>query len=225
MSLLIISIAPVFIILFYVYFRDKYEKEPISLIIKGLILGSVIVLPIMLVEQFFMQMAPLFTGYGRAAYTAFVVAAFTEEFFKMAAVYLLIWKNPEFNEKFDGIVYAVCVSLGFALVENIMYVFGNGITTGYVRAITAVPAHAIFGVVMGYYLGQAKFSFLGLNKKQLLTRALAVPILFHGIYDFLLMTQNLVMLVIFVPFVIFLYRRGFRRMREHSEDSIFKPKF
>ena len=105
MNLLIIALAPVLIILIYVYVRDKYEKEPIGLLIKALFAGAFVVVPIIFVESFLSIYGGMFTGYTSVAYTAFVVAAFTEELFKFIALYIVIWKNKEFNEKFDGIVY------------------------------------------------------------------------------------------------------------------------
>jgi RsiW-degrading membrane proteinase PrsW (M82 family) len=221
MGLIPIALAPVFIILLYVYFRDKYEKEPFSLLMKSLFAGAFIVLPVIYVETF---LGGFYTGTNQvsnAAYTAFVVAGFTEEIFKFAALYLLIWKNPEFNEKFDGIVYAVFISLGFAGIENIMYVLKGGIDVGLTRSITAVPAHALFGITMGYYFGLAHM-YSELRKKYL-RMALIVPIVFHGIYDFILMSQIPMLLLGFIPFLVFLYIYGFKRMKVISDSSIFRP--
>ena len=123
MNLLIIALAPIFIIAIYVYFRDKYEKEPFGMLLKALLLGILIPLPIILLERFLVSIQPELTRGWSAFYNAFVVAAFSEELFKYIALFLLVWKSPHFNEKFDGIVYGVFVSLGFAGVENILYVF------------------------------------------------------------------------------------------------------
>ena len=220
MTLLLISIAPVFIILVYIYFRDKYEKEPIGLLLKGLFFGMFIIIPILIVEFLLIIPADYMTGWGNAAYVSFVVAGFTEEIFKFLAVFILIWRNKNFNEKFDGIVYAVFVSLGFAMVENILYVFEYGSGTGWARAVTSVPAHAFFGVSMGFYLGIARFY----PKKRAIAikMAIFIPILFHGIYDFLLLSENMVMLIIFFPFMIFMWWLGFRRMKQHISTSRFK---
>jgi RsiW-degrading membrane proteinase PrsW (M82 family) len=132
----------------------------------------------------------------------------------------LIWRSPSFNEKFDGIVYAVFVSLGFAAVENVMYVMDGGLQTAAIRAVTAVPAHAIFGVTMGYYLGIAHM-YEELRKPYLF-RALAIPILLHGIYDFILMVEIGWLLILFIPYVILLYIIGMRKMKTLSNASIFK---
>ena len=221
MAVLLASLAPVFIILFYVYFRDKYEKEPLGLLIKALLLGIVIVIPVIFVERLLMNLMPSAGKVAEAAYHAFVVAGFTEELFKFLALYMLVWKSPSFNEKFDGIVYAVFVSLGFAGVENVMYVMDGGMQTALTRAITAVPAHAIFGVTMGYYLGIAHM-YKELKGKYLV-RALLVPILLHGIYDFILMVEIGWLLLLFIPYVIGLYFMAIKKMKILSDTSIFKP--
>jgi RsiW-degrading membrane proteinase PrsW (M82 family) len=158
---------------------------------------------------------------AEAAYQAFIVAGFTEELFKFLALYLLVWRSPSFNEKFDGIVYAVFVSLGFAAVENVMYVMDGGYQTAIVRAITAVPAHALFGITMGYYFGIAHmYSEL---RSSYLIKALLMPILLHGIYDFILMVGINWLLVLFAFYVVFLYIFGIRKMKTLSDASIFKP--
>ena len=221
MAVLLASLTPVFIILFYIYFRDKYEKEPLGMLIKALLLGIVIVVPVIFVERMLMTMIPQSSKVAAAAYHAFVVAGSTEELFKFLALYLLVWKNPNFNEKFDGIVYAVFVSLGFAGVENVLYVMDGGMQTALTRAITAVPAHAIFGITMGYYLGIAHM-YKELKGKYL-ARALLVPILLHGIYDFILMVEIGWLLLLFVPYVIVLYIMGIKKMKVLSDTSIFKP--
>lgn len=220
MNLLILATAPVIIILFYVYIRDKYEKEPFGLLLKTLLAGALTVIPVIIVNSWLDGYKVYFTGLQQVGYIAFIVAALVEEFFKFAALYFIIWRNKEFNEKFDGIVYAVFVSLGFALVENIMYVTNYGENTGYVRAITAVPAHALFAVAMGYYFAFAKFS----TKRNMyyLAMALFMPIMLHGIYDFLLMAQMDIYLLIFIPFMLYLWKAGFKKMKELSDHSPYK---
>lgn len=223
MNLLIVSLAPVVIIASYIYYRDKYEKEPIRLLLFALIAGGLTVIPILFLEQFLSSFVGLFYGLIAAAWKAFVVAAFSEELFKYIALYLLIWKSPEFNEKFDGIVYATYISLGFAAVENVLYVMEGGLTTGVMRAITAVPAHAVFGITMGFYFGLAKF-----YKKErsiLMWKALGFPILLHGIYDFILFTGIQWLTIVFVAFVVYLYVSGLKRIKELSKQSIYNTDY
>ncbi len=220
MNLLILALAPVLIIALYVYYRDKYEKEPLSLLLRAIGLGILIPFPVILLERFLSGLMPTLSDIWAAVYNAFVVAGFSEELFKFIALYLLVWKSPHFNEKFDGIVYAVFVSLGFAGVENILYVLQHGETTGYVRAIVSVPGHALFGVTMGFYFGLAKFY----QKKEglLLTKALIFPMILHGIFDFILMSGDYRLMILFIPFVIYLYYDGLRKMKNLSNRSVFR---
>jgi RsiW-degrading membrane proteinase PrsW (M82 family) len=159
-------------------------------------------------------------GLASAGWTAFVVAAFTEEVFKFTAVMILFWNNRAFNEKFDGIVYAGFISLGFAGIENVLYVLEGGTQVGLLRAFTAVPAHALFGIIMGYRVGLAKF--YPKEKWHHLLFALAIPVLLHGVYDFILMSGHPAFLLVFIPFLVFLWIFGFRRMRSLSDRSIFR---
>jgi RsiW-degrading membrane proteinase PrsW (M82 family) len=221
MVVLLASLAPICIILFYIYFRDKYEREPLGLLLKSVVAGMLVVLPILFVERLLMALMPTLGQIGTAAYHAFVVAGTTEEAFKFLVLYLLVWKSPSFNEQFDGIVYAVFVSLGFAAVENVVYVMEGGMQTAMLRAVTAVPAHALFGITMGYYLGIAR-RYQELRSSYLI-RALLYPILLHGIYDFILMVEIDWLLVLFIPYVIGLYVLGMRKMKILSDNSVFKP--
>jgi RsiW-degrading membrane proteinase PrsW (M82 family) len=203
-----------------VYLRDKYEREPVSLLLKAIIAGALIVLPVIFVESYLAGLNPFIRNPMEGAWHAFVVAGFTEELFKFFALYLLIWKNPNFNEKFDGIVYAVFVSLGFAMVENIMYVLEGGHQVALTRAWTAVPAHAIFGIAMGYYFGIAHM--YDELRKAYLQKAFLIPFLLHGVYDFILMAGSPILLSLFLPFLIYLYISGLKRMKTISDASIFR---
>ncbi len=221
MELVLLSLPPVFIILFYVYIRDKYEKEPVGLLFKSLLGGAFIVIPVIFAGHLFENIRPILGKTADAFYTSFVVAGFTEEVFKFLLLYLLIWRNPNFNEKFDGIVYAVFVSLGFAAVENILYVSEGGLKVALMRAVTAVPAHALFGVRMGYYFGIAHM--YKEIRRPFLLKALFIPVLLHGIYDFLILSQIYLLLLAFVPYLVWLYFSGFREMKVISDSSVFRP--
>lgn len=190
------------------------------MLIKALVAGALIVLPVVFAERFLTSLNPAPETVTGAAYTAFVVAGFTEEIFKFLALYLLIWRSPEFNEKFDGIVYAVFVSLGFAAVENVLYVSEGGLNVALTRALTAVPAHALFGVRMGYFFGIAHM--YPELRRTYLRYALLVPILLHGVYDFILMSQIPLLLLLFLPYLIYLFINGFKKMKVISDASIFR---
>ncbi len=222
--LVFLSSAPVILLLFYIYIRDKFEKEPIGLIIKIALIGAITPIPIIFIEKLLILIGQKMGFYGlfSAFWGSFVVAGFTEELFKFLVVIIFIWNHKAFNEKFDGIVYAGFASLGFALVENILYVFSNGASVGIMRAFTAVPAHAIFGITMGYFFGLAKFD--NKNQLKLLFASLAIPILLHGFYDFILMAQKPILMLFFIPYLIGMIYFSFRLMRHHSDRSKYNPK-
>jgi len=220
MGLFAIAVAPVVIIAFYIYYRDKYEREPFWWLVTALLAGGIVTVPVIYVERLLGIPLLYLSGLIHAAWNAFAVAAFTEEIFKFGALFLIFWRNPDFNEKFDGIVYASFVSLGFATIENLLYVINGGIGVGITRAFTAVPAHALFGIVMGYRFGLAKF--YPEEKKKQLFMAVFMPFLLHGIYDFILMSQHEYLLFLFIPYVIFLWIFGLKRMKSLSDRSIYR---
>jgi RsiW-degrading membrane proteinase PrsW (M82 family) len=219
-NLMFISLAPILIIAFYIYNRDKYEKEPLSFLLKALLAGVLIVLPVVLIEKLLTIPSEGMEGLSHAAYTAFIVAALTEEGMKFIAFYFFFWKNKNFNERFDGIVYAVYIALGFAGIENLLYVFTGGYSVGLIRSLTAVPAHALFGIVMGYYFGLAKFN-PGRSTFYLIL-AFILPFVFHGLYDFLLMGNSPVLITMFIPVFIFFWITGFKKMSIASDASSFR---
>lgn len=216
--LLILAIAPVLIIAFYIYFRDKYEKEPVGLLLKSLLTGAFIIIPVLLVDMLLAYLFRPFINIDSPEFTAFISAGFVEEGFKFLVVFLLIWRNPNFNEKFDGIVYAVFVSLGFAMVENMIYVSRGNINTGLVRAVTAVPLHAIVGIIMGFYFGIARFE--PEKKQSLLFKAFLIPVFFHGLYDYCILSQHRIFISLWVPLLVYLYFNAFRRLRQLSDKSV-----
>lgn len=218
-NLLFISIAPVCIIALYIYSRDKYEKEPFSVLIKALLAGVLIVLPVVFIESVLTHAGEGLEGMADAAYTAFIVAGLTEEGFKFLAFYFFLWRNRNFNEKYDGIVYAVFISLGFAAVENILYVFEGGYGVALIRALTAVPAHALFGIMMGYYFGLARFD--NNHRNFFLAIAFLLPFASHGLYDFLLMGNSQFLLFLFVPVFVYYWIGGFKKISRLSDASVF----
>ncbi|PWG06489.1 PrsW family intramembrane metalloprotease [Polaribacter aquimarinus] len=186
MNLFLLAIAPVTIVILYIYFKDKFEKEPISFLFKNFLLGATLsILITAILGVIAAKLIPLTNGQSilQQFLKAFFVVALVEEFSKYLIVRYFAQSNKEFNEPFDGIVYAVMVSMGFAALENVLYVFQYGVATGITRAFTAVPAHATFGILMGYFMGKAKFSK---NKSKLNLLGLLLATLFHGAYDFFL---------------------------------------
>ncbi len=155
MTLLLCAVAPVLTIIIYIYFQDKYEKEPMGLLIANFLLGAIISVIIVTVLYLFtgrfMPVTDEFSVWQQFI-QAFVVVALSEEFSKYIIVKYFAQPKKAFNEPYDGIIYAVMVSMGFACTENIMYVLQGGFETAVLRAFTSVPAHSTFGILMGYYM-------------------------------------------------------------------------
>lgn len=186
MNLLLVAVAPVFIIILYIYFKDKYEKEPKRLLLYSFLLGAIVSIIITSILYYVFDMVLPLTNKSsvfQQFIKAFFVVGLVEEFSKYIIIRYFAQPNKAFNEPFDGIVYAVMVSMGFAATENIFYVLEGGYPTALARAFTAVPAHATFGILMGYFMGKAKFSN---NRIVLNLCGLLLAIIFHGAYDFFL---------------------------------------
>lgn len=209
-----ISILPIVVILVFIRRIDRFHAEPMKLLIRLMVLGMISVIPIIIVELLLTRFNT-FTGDLSAFYDAFVVAGFTEETFKWLIIMVFVFHSVEFDEPLDGIVYAVFVSMGFAVVENLLYVYGNGFSNGIMRAVTAVPAHMLFGVMMGYYLSMYKF----VNKKYYLVLSLIFPIILHGLYNFILMSNGLY-LILFIPYMIFMWLIATKRIKKYQMISI-----
>ena len=223
MLLLAAAVAPSAALLYYFYTRDKYEKEPRRLLLKAFLLGGGLVIPVLFAEMTLNIFSVADSNLLTAGYTAFVVAGLVEESFKFLFFFLYIWKNREFNEMYDGIVYSVFISLGFATVENLAYVLSTGFNTALIRSLTAVPAHALFAVAMGYYLGIAKFAKPQYRHKYIRLGFIS-PIILHGIYDFILLSQKFYLMVLFIPYILYLWKRGLKNVDELVEFSPFRDK-
>lgn len=182
--LLALALAPGMAIVLYIYWKDTHEKEPVGLLLRSFLFGTLSIFVTLLISS----VIDLFVeideqSVGEQAVHAFLIVALVEEFSKFIFVRGILYRNNNFNEPMDGIVYAVMVSMGFATFENILYVYQGGVATAIARMLTAVPAHATFGVLMGYYLGKAKFEH---KKSYYAWHALGVATLFHGAYDYFL---------------------------------------
>ncbi len=222
-TLILLASSPILACAFYIFIRDKYEKEPIKLLIIGLTLGAVSTIPILYVERFFIYINPFVNTKFYDIYKSYVIAGFTEEVFKFIILLFLIYRNKNFNERFDGIVYAVFISLGFALVENILFVLNDdlgGVSTGVNRAIFSVPAHMLYGVSMGYYFALIKYESEKFLKNIVL--ALFNPIFIHGTFDFILTLNNKISFFIFSLYVVALWYFGLKKMKKHLAKSPFK---
>ena len=223
MKLLLSAILPIFVIIVYINFKDKYEKEPKKLLFYSFLLGAIlsVIISTLLYSFFdlFLTNANEFSLYDQFI-KAFFVVALIEEFSKYIIVRFYAQPKKAFNEPFDGIVYSVMVSMGFAAMENLFYVLQGGMNVAVLRSLTAVPAHATFAILMGYYMGIAKFSN---HKWAYNLLGLLSAIIFHGTYDFFL----------FVDFIPGIYIGAFvslfiglilsrKAIKKHQENSIFK---
>ena len=221
------AVIPAIALLIYVYKQDRLEKEPWSVIWRLGLFGAISTALAQITESIGIAVLPYLTQAGSRAYyllLCFIVVAVSEEGFKYLILKLRTWRSPEFNCRFDGIVYACAVSLGFSLWENVMYVITYGMGTAIVRAVTAIPGHACFGVFMGAFYGAAKkYHVIGSYSESKLCRvlALAVPVLLHGTYDYLAMrNQNGVMLV-FILFIAAMFFVAYRTVRKLSRTDTY----
>lgn len=182
-ELLILAIAPAIFLAWYFYMRDRYEQEPKMLLLLTYILGMLSVIPAFLIETIGSIILPVSDVLTLALY-AFVIVALTEEFVKLSVVTTFAYRSKEFNETMDGIVYCVVASLGFATVENIHYALQFGLVTTLMRGILSVPGHALWGGLMGYFVGRAKMDKK--NEKIRIIQGLSLAVILHGLYDFII---------------------------------------
>ncbi len=189
MLTLVVAAAPSLFLLTFFYLKDRYEREPLRHILLAFGLG----LYAMIAAQGMAAAAEgwvspewLRTG-GEAArlVDAFVLSGFVEELAKWVVLVAAIYHWDEFDEPLDGVVYAVAVALGFATLENFLFVTRLGLQVAWQRALFAVPAHALFGASMGYYVGRMKFERGGIVWRDGVLSLLA-PVVFHGLYDYAL---------------------------------------
>ena len=219
------ALIPALVLLIFVYRHDKVEKEPLGLLLLLLIGGGAGSVILSIAGETALQKvldSAMNVYENEILYyvlLAFVVVACVEEGAKLLFLKLFSWKNRAFNYAFDAIVYSVFVSLGFAAIENVKYVFNYGMDVAFARAFTAVPAHMSFAILMGVFYGRAKLcESYGLRGKAKVNLALSyvVPMLFHGFYDTTCMIQNDVTAWLFVGFLLVMYILVFRLLRTAS---------
>ena len=191
MDYIALAIAPGLAICLFIFYRDAYNREPRLNMIMSFVWGVIMVIPAVFVEEYFI----LFTDNSPLGYAlqAFLVVALTEELCKFAALRIYAYRQRSFDEPLDGIVYSVMVAMGFATLENIFYVLfyaqhGQGYQVALMRMFLSVPAHATFGVLMGYFVGRARFN--PAKRNRLFALGLFWAVFFHGTYDVLLFWQS-----------------------------------
>ena len=184
----ILAILPSLFLVRYYYKQDRLKPEPKGLIIKIFLLGIAGTCPAIILEWVISGLGGLFSRSPLLSvfFKAFLVAALVEEVIKLQIVKIFAYNNVHFDEVMDGIVYLVVASLGFACMENILFVTGGGLRVALMRAFTSVPLHAIASGIMGYYVGKAKLAGRKEEESSLIYKGLMIAILVHGTYDLLL---------------------------------------
>ena len=188
------AILPAAMLWLYIWKKDS-QPEPTSWLVKAVLLGIGICIPVVIVEigieMFLYSVGIVPTNLVGTTMQAFVVAAIPEETFKLLALWLILRKNPHFDEHFDGIVYAVCVGLGFAAIENVFYILGEEewMSVAILRALLAVPAHYAFAILMGYYY--SVYHFVDHSIKNAIC-ILLIPVMAHCIYDAIVFAADMI---------------------------------
>lgn len=225
MLLLALSLAPGVALMSFFYLRDRYDREPLRLVITCFVCGALAVLPVLMVEWLLTSVGRMFikTALEAIVWRAFVVAAATEELAKYFVARDVAISRPEFNEPMDGIVYAVAAALGLATVENVMYIFGShgGLGVGLVRAVLSVPGHALYAVAIGYGLGMARFATPA-RGRALVAGGVLTAIALHGLFDFLLFTGKASLALLVIPLSVWLWVSALRRIRRAEDASPFR---
>lgn len=218
-SVLTAAVAPGVSLLTYLYLKDRYDTEPIHMVVRMFLLGVLIVLPIVVIQRGLQ----LWWGEHPILFSFFESAG-VEEFVKWFVLYHMIYNHTEFDEPYDGIVYAASISLGFATLENVMYAILSPATFGtlLVRALLPVSGHALFGILMGYYMGKAKFEPKSNRRKLYIAISLALPLLLHGIYDWIMVTLRTNWMYFIIPFMFVLWIWGLRTMQRANARSPFR---
>ena len=229
------ALAPVAWLLWTIYRKDSAQPEPTKWLVKAFVygIGSVFLsLAISMPTSMVLGMNidnQVYGSFAEAVGDAFFLAAIPEEVAKLFMLWLLLRKNPFFDEHFDGIVYAVCVGLGFAAFENICYLLGgiddgSWIGIGVARALFSVPAHYFFAILMGYYYSLYHFGIDRSVKAKVMV--LVAPILAHGIFDALLFCMRVdeslcgILMLLFILFFTKLKKRAKLRIEDLSKQTV-----
>ena len=224
--LILLAMIPSLIIGFIIYKKDIIEKEPISLLLKLFLLGILSTGVALFLEIYTEELFPfsLNNNILSILFRSFVIISFCEELVKWLFTYVICWKNKNFNYMYDAIVYCVFISLGFATIENIIAVLSNDgdVILALKRGLITVPAHAFFGIISGYYMALAKKyekrRWHKKSKKNLIL-SLIIPILVHGLFDFLLFMSSKLSLIILTIFIVYLYISSYFKIIKFSNKK------
>lgn len=221
---LIVALLPIFLIGLFIYKHDK-AKESTKLLVSLFVGGIISCFPAVYLEMYVSNFFPeeQYMSFIQLFMYVFIGIAFVEELCKWFFVYSISYDHNEFDTLYDMVVYASFVALGFACFENVLYVLSNGIMTGVMRAISAVPGHVCDGILMGSYLSLAKMNQVRGNyqlSQKYKILSLVIPTVTHGIYDFCLFTGNLFFIGVFVIFVIAVFVICFKKVKKISKNDI-----
>jgi RsiW-degrading membrane proteinase PrsW (M82 family) len=218
-SILTAAVAPGLSLLTYLYLRDKYEAEPIHMVLKVFLIGIFLVVPIMVLQRG----VEIWLGEGNFV-MAFIQSSGVEEFIKWFVLFHLLYNHTEFDEPYDGILYAGALSLGFATTENLLYSVFMPADFGamLMRALLPVSGHMLFGVIMGYYLGRAKFSLGKKKRNTFLFLSMLVPFVLHGLYDWIIVMREQDWIFVIIPFMALLWLFGLSKMKSAHIKSPFR---
>ncbi len=215
------AILPAILLITYIYRHDKVEKEPIGLLVKLFFCGVFCAIPAIILEtiadEVIIPEMMIQTQFEFGVITALAVGII-EEGCKFFFLYRKTWRNYNFNYTFDGIVYAVTISLGFAAIENVIYVFSYGLSLAVTRALTSIPGHMCFAVFMGYFYSLAKKYAYRRGSHYLLLSYLSAVTL-HTIYDAILLVDSEASSIIFMAFVIVMYFVVYKKIKQASRND------
>lgn len=222
--LFFIAIIPVFVLAMYIYVRDR-EKESFCLLLKLFLFGIFACLPSFVLSDFISGYFPELNNMNlmHLFFYVFIAIALVEEFCKWFLVYRITYNHNEFDTVYDMIVYSSFIALGFACLENILYVESLGLMVGFARALYAVPGHLCDGILMGFYLGFSKLNNIRGNKmisKKYKILSILIPVITHSIYDFCIFAESDVFFLIFSIFIVILYVICFKKVKEYSKNDI-----
>jgi len=179
-DLVVIAIAPIVFLAWFIYTRDRYDREPRRLIVKTFLVGAVLVVPVIVAELVGSLIIPASDDLFVLFLHFLIVVALVEESSKYLAVHTSAYDSPEFNEPMDGLVYGAIAGLGFAAPENLLYVLSRGAALGVIRAVLSVPGHALWGSTIGYCLARQKFK---LDKNGGI-KGLSMAVILHTVFDY-----------------------------------------
>ncbi len=225
-ALIIISFLPILLLGYYIYEKDTI-KEPKKLLIKLFFSGFIISLLVIVINVIFaihFRNLFLFNNSYKDDFVltfslAFIEIGFLEEFIKWFVIKKTGYNSPEFDQIYDIIVYCTFVSLGFAFFENIFYVLNGGIKIGILRGLLSVPAHACYGVFMGYFLGKAKIN-KGIDTILYFILSILIPSFLHTLYDTILMFDGKLYFWILITYMTLLYIISFKIINNYSKGKI-----